>query len=490
MIHKNLRLPVLTLGGVAMAGALAVTPSSGAVRAAAVPAAAPVAAADPSTPPKFDVRRDRPGAAPGLIFTTPQNPKAPESSHGPEIIDGQGRPVWFKRVPDGELAADLRVQRYQGHPVLTWWQGTFHDDSNGHGVGYIADENYHVIATVKGIAAPNDLHEFRLTSRGTALVTEYQHVRRDLTSVGGPKNGTVLDAVVEEIDIATGKVVFHWSSLDHVPLEQTDFPYVEADATVPYDYFHLNSVDVDTDGNLLIGSRYLSTVFKVDRHTGKIIWRLGGRMSTFPLGIGVRFYWQHAAASAGKNTYEVFDNGCLDLWAGYESRVAWIRVDPVHKTTRLIKQVTHPEHLSTVQEGNGQTLPNGDTMVSWGTVGRISEFTPGGGLRFDASLPKGWSSYRIFRFPWKGKAASAPSVTLQSGSVHAVWNGATGVARWRVLAGASQNALKPVARAAWNGLDTAIALPAAASGAKYVKVEALDGEGHVMGSSAASATGR
>jgi hypothetical protein len=493
VIHNYRRLPVLALGGMAMAGVLAVTPSSGARSASAVsavPAGAVTKAASLPAPPRFDVRANRPGTAPGLFFTTPQSPKAPQVAHGPEIMDGKGRPVWFQQLPSGDLAADLRLQRYQGRPVMTWWQGTFHDGSNGHGVGYIADEHYHVIATVKGVTGPADLHEFRLTSRGTALLTEYQHVKADLTEVGGPKDGEVLNAVVEEIDVATGKALFKWSSLDHVPITETDFPYIASPDNQPYDYFHLNSVDEDTDGNLLISGRYLSTIFKVDRHTGKIIWRLGGRHSTFPLGIGVRFYWPHAAVSVGKNTVQIFDNGCLDLWAGYESRVAWVRIDPVHKTTKLIKQVIHPEHLSTVQEGNGQALPNGDTAVSWGTASRISEFSPRGKVLFDASLPTGWSSYRIYRFPWKGMPDTPPVATVEGGSVHAVWNGATGVTRWRLVAGDTEDAMRPVAQTAWNGLDTAIALPPSASAAKYVKVEALDAKGAVMRSSAAAPTGR
>ncbi|RFU41866.1 hypothetical protein DZF91_09430 [Actinomadura logoneensis] len=433
--------------------------------------------------PKVTVLRSRPGTAPGLFFTTPQNPTDLAVPHGPTITDGKGRPVWFRPVPAGEIATDLRVQTYQGRRVITWWQGRLVDVGSGGGVGYIADENYRVIATVKGSSSPADLHEFRLTSRGTALLTLYPRATRDLTAVGGPKDGTVFDGVVEEIDIATGRPLWRWSALDHVPVAQTDLPYAARPDGAPYDYFHINSVDEDAEGDLLVSGRFVSTIFKIDRRTGEIEWRLGGRRSSFPLGIGVRFSWQHDAQWAGKNTIKLFDNGCLFLWDGYESRVAWIKVDPERKTTRLVKQVTHPEHLSSIQEGNAQSLPNGNTAVSWGPAGRISEFSQGGGLLFDAALDKDWSTYRMFRFPWHAKPESPPTAVVQGETVHAVWNGATGVARWRLYAGSAQSSMKPVADTAWNGLDTGIPLPPSAADASLVKVEALDAQGEPMGSS-------
>ncbi|MDL4774226.1 MULTISPECIES: arylsulfotransferase family protein [Thermomonosporaceae] len=495
MIHTKPRWSVPAIGAAAILTVVLATPS-GAGSGHALPVrAVPAGAASPTSGlppvPKVNVLRNRPGTAPGMFFTTPQNPNDLAVPHGPTIVDGKGRPVWFRPIPAGEIATDLRVQTYQGRKVITWWQGEHVNVGAGRGVGYIADENYRVIATVKGSSGPADLHEFRLTSRGTALLTLYPQVQRDLTAVGGPKDGTVFDGVVEEIDIATGRLLWRWSSLDHVPISETDLPYAARPDGAPYDYFHINSIDEDAEGDLLVSGRFVSTVFKIDRQTGKIEWRLGGRRSSFPLGIGVRFSWQHDAVWAGKDTIKLFDNGTLFLWDGYESRVAWIKVNPGRKTTRLVKQVTHPEHLSTIQEGNAQGLPNGNTAVSWGPTGRISEFSKGGKLLFDAALDKNWSTYRIFRSPWRAKPESAPIAVAQGGTVHAVWNGATGVARWRLYAGTAQNAMEPIAETAWNGLDTAIALPAAATSATYVKVEALDAQGKPLGSSnAAPRTGR
>ena len=66
-----------------------------------------------------------------------------------------------------------------------------------------------------------DLHEFRITPRGTAFITVYNHIPYDLSSLGGPANGTVIDGVAQEMDVATGKVVWEWHSIDHVPLSES-----------------------------------------------------------------------------------------------------------------------------------------------------------------------------------------------------------------------------------------------------------------------------
>ncbi|MCO5993193.1 arylsulfotransferase family protein [Actinoallomurus sp. WRP9H-5] len=359
--------------------------------------------------------------------------------------------------------------------MLTWLQGAIVSRPFTYtGTAYIADARYHVIATVKGIADP---HEFQLTPRGTALLTDAQSRHMDLTSVGGTRNDTIRDGILREVDVATGKTLWRWSALDHIPITESYRPTTKA-GDRPHDSLHLNSVEEDRDGNLLVSAMKTCTIYKVDRWTGRIIWRLGGRNSTFRLGPGVRFCGQHDAHWAGENLIRVFDNGTLP--EPHASRVAWIKIDPVGKTATLVRQIIQPQHMSAVIQGGAQELPNGNTAVSWGSIGRISEFSPDGSRLFDASLPRGVISYRMYRAPWNGRPSTPPIVITRGDVVHAVWNGATGVARWRVLAGPTQNAMKPVAEAAWNGLDTAIALPGASASAPYVQVQALDANGTVL----------
>jgi hypothetical protein len=408
----------------------------------------------------------------GYIFIAP---KQGQTAEGPEIVDGQGRPVWFH--PGGE-ASDFRVQRYHGDPVLTWCEG---------GVGYIVDGSYHVIATVH---AGNDLdldgHEFALTPQGTALITIAHGMPYDLSSVGGAKDGVVADGIVQEIDVATGHVLFEWHSLDHVPLGESYLP-INSDPD-SYDYFHINSVTVADDGNLLISGRHTWTIYKVDRQTGRLLWRLGGKRSDFTLGPGVRFAWQHNPLPAGASTIRLFDNennGEPGGRVGAQSRVIWIHLDTATMTATLVKAITHPAALSVPSQGNAQALDNGDTFVGWGQLGRVSEFDSQGKRVFDATLPGGNNTYRAYRFEWSAQPDTLPTATARhtgrvKTTVHAIWNGATDVARWRILAGRTATHLRPLRTVAWNGLDTTVKIPGRP---KRVEVVALDARGSVVATS-------
>lgn len=420
--------------------------------------------------------------APGDVFIAPKT--SATGRQGPEIVDDRGRPVWFQGVPAGEQATDFRVQQYNGSPVLTWCQGRGFPD--GDCVGYIVDASYRVIGTVhagNGLTATG--HEFALTPQGTALITLSRTVPYDLSPLGGPKDGTVVDGVVQEVDVATGRVLFEWHSLDHVPLGDSYQP-VSSASEGSYDYFHVNAVNLDDDGNLLISGRHTWTVYKVDRKTGQVLWRLGGKQSDFALGPGVRFAWQHDPLPAGESTIRLFDNeraGSDQVLP--QSRVIWIHLDTASMTATLTKAITHPGRLSVQSQGNAQGLANGDTFVGWGEGQRVSEFDPKGKLLFDATLPAGYDTYRGYRASWIGKPSTRPTAIARTGArgtttVHAVWNGATQAVAWRILAGRSARALVPVGTARWNGFDTALKT----HGAPHeVEVVALDAHGKVLGKS-------
>jgi hypothetical protein len=390
-------------------------------------------------------------------------------------------------MPNGSEADDFRVQRYHGKPVLTWCQGgPFGTISPG--VDYILNSSYRVVATVRaGNGLEADCHEFLLTPQGTALITASHLVPYDLSSVGGPKHGAVIDGIVQEIDIATGRVLFEWHSLGHVPLTDSYAPVQS-----PYNYFIINAVTIDSDGNLLISGRATWTVYKVDRHSGRILWRLGGKRSDFRLGPGAHFTGQHDPVAAGTNIIRLFDNG-NDARTSTEqdSRVIWLRLNQATKTVTLVKAIHHPQHLSALFEGNAQALANGDTFVGWGTAGYVSEFGPRGNLLFNAHFLNGYDTYRGYRFAWAGRPRTKPSVTARKTAngttmVHAIWNGATGVAHWRILGGPSASALAPVRMVAWNGLDTTVKI---AEAPHLVEVAALDKHGTVLARSLPTTAG-
>jgi hypothetical protein len=450
--------------------------------------AAPVGAPPGLRPPKLTVLDRSAGLAPGLIFLGAKDlsPSLGEQG-GPLIVDKRGRPVWFNPLPRGQVASDFRVERYRNRPVLTWWQGrSIGGAGHGAGEGVIADTSYHVIARVHaGDGYKADQHTFRLTPQGTALMTAYHETHRDLTSVGGPRNGRVYDGIVQEVDVATGRVLLDWHSLAHVPLSDSYQPAPKRPGRT-YDYFHVNSVSLAADGNLLISSRHTWTVYEVDRRTGRIIWKLGGKHSDFRLGPGVRFAWQHNPVSTGPDTLRIFDNESNGRPVRSSSRIITVRLDRRTMRATLVRSVRFPGGLSVPSQGNAERLSNGDLLVGWGRLGRLSELAPDGRPLFDAELPPGYDSYRAYSFPWTGHPTTQPAVAArrdQNGrtSVEATWNGATDVARWRILAGAEPGSLRPVDTVGWNGLNTVARV---ATPAKYVTVSAEDALGHVIGASA------
>jgi arylsulfotransferase ASST len=428
---------------------------------------------------KVDVARH--GTAPGDIFVAPKGPK---SQGGPMILDSAGRLVWFHPMPGDLQAYDFQVQRHNGRPVLTWWQGE-QASGLGRGEGLVYDTAYRPVARVRaGNGYAQDLHEFRLTPRGTAQIDAYNLVRADLTKVGGSADGLVWDCVVQEVDLKTGLVLFEWHSLDHVPIADS---YRPAKKDKLYDYFHVNSIDDLPDGNLLVSSRDTHTVYEIDRSSGRIVWRLGGKHSTFAMGPGTHFRFQHDARPHGRDEVSVFNNNALAGTRGTRvSSGLVLRLDRRRKRVSLVRSFTHPDRIESPSKGNLQLLAGGHAFAGWGGKNpRFSEFAADGTLLFDEIfVSPNNSSYRAYRFAWSGhptdRPAAAATTTGATTTVYASWNGATEVARWRVLSGAAPNALGAGPTVARTDFETAIPLRKAA---KLVQVEALDRSGKVIGRS-------
>jgi hypothetical protein len=478
----RVRSPYFLIGGLAVLFGAALARAASGTEAASPP---------PLAPPPITVLTSKPGVDHGLIFVAPKQNPPTATQEGPEIIDNQGRPVWFQAVGANQQATNFRVQQYRGESVLTWWQGTGvpTGPGEGQGVNYVYDHSYHQIAVVAaGNGYQADLHEFRITPRGTAFITVYNHIPYDLSSLGGSANGTVIDGVAQELDVATGKVVWEWHSIDHVPLSESQAPAPTV-ATTPYDYFHINAVSWDDDGDVLIDARNTWTAYKVDHRTKEIIWRQGGKSSTFALTTGdngTQTAWQHDPEFVDNRTLRFFDNEAAPSILPY-SRVVWIRQNPHDKTSTVVKQLVHPDRIQAGSQGNAQALDRGHTFVGWGATGRFSEFDADGNLLFDATVPTtgGWDDYRAYRFAWHGTPDTKPTATAQKNAdgtvtVHAVWNGATEVARWIVIGGERASALWPLGSAEWNGLDTSITLQ---SDAQHVAVVAEDAHGRLIGRS-------
>ena len=444
------------------------------------------------SPPAITIETPASGTAPGLVFIAPMaagGSTIPPGTYGPSILDNSGEPVWFLPLQT-EVGQNFRAQTYRGQPVLTWYEGPTGSTYGGSCVIY--DDAYRELKRVHGGNGYSlDLHEFLITDRDTALVAIYNTVTTDLTSTGGAANAQVVEGIVQEIEIETGEVLFEWRSLDHVGVDES---YLSTPgATGSIDYFHLNAIDVDTDGNLLVSGRNTSTVYKLDRKTGEIIWRLGGMNSDFQMGPGATFNFQHDPRSHEDGTLTLFDNGASG--PGTQdiepmSRPMRLRLDTDAMTAALVQVYeTATPRLATAL-GNVQQQPHGGVFVNWGTAGAFSEFAPDGSVIFDATLPAGTDSYRAFRFPWVGRPATRPSVTATAAAsgqiaVAASWNGATEVTHWQFHTGPSAAKIAAVTTVPRSGFETIVQLPSAA----FVAVTAFGANDDALGSSPPVAVG-
>jgi hypothetical protein len=469
---------------------------------AAVVGVAKNPAAHGSTPVDYQSFHSRPGLRPPDVTVSSTDrtatgdlflaPYAGIGQYGPMILNPHGQLIWFKALsPAGTRAGNLRVQSYEGKPVLTWWQDPLIANGSRTAGDVIANSAYRTIAVVRaGNGYQPDLHEFQITPQDTALITVYDAIDCNLSAVGGPRAGAVADTLMQEIDLKTGLVMYEWHSLDHVPLERSYSSPATTSRADPFDYFHINSVSVERNGDLLIDSRNTWAAYEVDPTTGQVRWQLGGKHSSFKMGPGTVTAWQHDAVGLPDGAITFFDNGSSPQ-VHPQSRAIEVALDTQDMTATLVRSYEHENPLVADSQGNLQVTPEGDWMVGWGQAGYLSELSPSGQVLFNAHLPPKWESYRAFVFPWSGDPTQPPAVAASRSSgaqrtatVYASWNGSTQVVSWRVLAGASASSLAPVAGAPKRGFETAIALAPGVSG-PYVAVQALDSAGAVIGTSSA-----
>ena len=430
-------------------------------------------------PPVIEVIKQARDTAPGYVFIAPKNGprEAGPGQDGCVILDNAGQPVWLHLLQnEGMDVMAFRAQAYKGERVLTWWEGVH--TGYGQGEYVIFDSSYRQIARFTAANGyEGDHHEFLITPEDTALITIYSKVVRDLSGMGGPVEGVVLEGIAQEIDIESGEVLLEWHSLDHIGLEESYY--------APYDYFHINSIDVYDEDHLLISARRTCAVYKVDRKTGEVVWRLGGKNSDFKMGAGVRTTLQHDARRNSDGTITIFDNG--DVNRVDQSRAIMIEVDEDKMIASLVHEYTHPDRLLSDTQGNVQVLPKGNVFVGWGSAPYFSEFNHQGELLFHAAFPAEGETYRAFRLPWSGQPTDDPAIAAELGTedevtIYASWNGATEVTTWQVLAGSAPDQLEPLASAPRQGFETVITVRTTES---YVGLNATNGSGKVLGTTSA-----
>lgn len=404
---------------------------------------------------------------------------------GPMIIDNAGEPVWFRQVEGGLWTTNVQVHRYRGEPVLVWWEGRV---LTGYGFGeaVIVDRTYREIARIKAARGHHiDLHELTLTDRGTALFTcPPIETPFDLSYIGGSPTGSVRESIFQEVEIASGRLVHEWLSLGHVdPAESYRRPIEN------YDYMHLNSIAVTPDGNLLVSGRHTWAVYKLDRATGAVIWRLGGKRTQFAMERDTQFAWQHDVRLPNPRMLTVFDNGDDGRTKTHRTRALKLNVDERARRVSLSRSYVRPRPVTATALGSARHLGDGHMFVGWGAAPYVTEFDAGGNVLADLRIGTNpdQKSYRTFRQAWKGHPASNPAVAVtrdrSSGraTAYVSWNGATEVTHWWIHLGPRRGDLRPVGVVPRRGFETAINL---GTGQGYLAATGLDAHRLPLGRSA------
>ncbi|EPQ56304.1 hypothetical protein GLOTRDRAFT_74895 [Gloeophyllum trabeum ATCC 11539] len=269
---------------------------------------------------------------------------------------------------------DLRTQTLNGTEVMTMWVG---DVVNGWGAGrgIIMNSTYDVIYNFTS-TFPNgaDIHEFYIppVNNRTALLTAYYVLNTDLSEVGGTGDDWLLECAFQEIDIATGDVLFSWNASDHVDFADSYEGFWTDDSeSNPWDYFHMNSIDKDTDGNYLVSSRHYHQLYKVDGITGDVIWTMGGKHSDWDMCDDCNYEWQHDARWRDNYTaISLFDNASESLNSLYSLPTGRGMVMDLNFDNMSVSLRTafYPLQSHPIQsQGNTNLLASGNWLLGWGS---------------------------------------------------------------------------------------------------------------------------
>ncbi|KAL4977294.1 ASST-domain-containing protein [Aspergillus desertorum] len=364
----------------------------------------------------------------------------------------------------------------------------------GHGV--IMDSHYHIVKTVVpgGGMAASDMHEFKLINNGqTALMTVYQQRQFDM-SIWNIKGGMgwLMESVFQEIDVESGKVLFEWRSLDHVDPSvsytypgHTDTSGTGLEPRSPWDYFHINSVDKNADGDYIISSRHTCAIYKISGRDGSIIWTLHGANPTFE-NINFSFSQQHDARWLSENSthtlLSLYNNGFNGFNRTHEySSGMVILIDHVNKTARQLHDYAPQNNdMISSSQGNMQVLPNGNVFIGWGNNAYVSEHDKEGNLLLWGYIDKGKiMNYRAQKFQWEGNPTDIPALWTYSKSRDD--SASTALYHWQFYgSNNSTGNYTLLGKTPKDGFETTYLVPGFY---RYTYAEALDAKGKVLGKS-------
>ena len=400
------------------------------------------------------------------------------------LLDGTGEPVYYQTLPANGWGG-IDFKRQPGGQLSYYSEADFQY--------HLLDDTYTEVGAVGAqFGYETDLHELQLLPNGEALFMIYDPQRIDMSQVilGGDSNAKVLGLVIQAVD-ANQDVVFQWRSWDHFLLTDTVVSLTAANI----DYVHGNAIEVDDDGNLLLSSRHLDEITKINRDTGAIMWRWGGPNNEFTMDPAATFYHQHDIRRQADGTLTLFDNHN----DGPASRGLTFELDEINLTATLVDEQLHAPDIYSLAMGSHSVAADGTRLLGWGSATTtLTEYAANGSVRLEVSVSDVYRSYRAARFAWVGHPAWPPTLVLTDTTALAAgapglaaggepglffsWNGATEVGSYEVFALGPTfiHRLAEVPRTAFEDHVLLAAVGDVPDGTCAYRVRALDHAGHPL----------
>ncbi len=320
------------------------------------------------------------------------------------IFDNTGSPIWYLQTND-----ERRDMKVQHNGMLTMLARTG-------GYRFVGlDTHYREIASYRAVNGySTDEHELVVLENGYYLLIGLRHEYVDMTRYlsGANTNARVGQTIIQEFT-PEGDLIFQWRAWDNFDVRDVhlDNPYGSS-----FRFPHMNAIDIDEDGHILLSSRHISEITKINRDTGEIIWRLSGisKNNDFtyvndPLN-GPRN--QHAIRYTGSGRYLLFDNG--NLHSPKVSRAVEYELDPDAMTATVVWEFREIPDVYSHYMANTQRLPNGNTLINWaiGSLPKLTEVRPDGTKAFEMNWVDRYEAYRVWRCPWQGMALK-PNLVIE-----------------------------------------------------------------------------
>ena len=334
--------------------------------------------------------------------------KFTQNNSGQFLLDSEGDLVYYRDFPT------MRTYDFKRHA-----NGKISYFDSFHNYFIVMDSLFNNIDTVSTVGYYTDVHDLIILPNGNYMIMGVETTIEDLSAyhmfkhhqAPGSTTAKRQAAVIQELD-STNTIVFQWHANTHFPFDSAD-PFWLNDSDI-VDWTHSNALEPDTDGNILMSSRHFDEITKIDRRTGAVLWRFGGKYNQFTfIGDTTRFYGQHDVRRLKNGHITLFDNG--NHFTPHPARACEYELDEEAMTAKLVWSYIYDSLMYSNAMGNVQRIPNHQTLVNYGAINTNSVcFNVVDSLGqevFNISFPTGLYSYRSFYYPGMPWAVHQPTVT-------------------------------------------------------------------------------